>query len=1414
MTSTATAPATAWADLILHALEQPASRINGAKGSSLAKCLAEARTAFHRPLLLVAPDPEIAGDIFSDLKFYLGDNAPPPLFWPAWDILPFETDQPDVEIAHDQVAVLRACLDSERVRTQWIVTPITALLQPTLSPKIIGAGGLSVSAGTEVSPEAMTAHLVEGGLEPVSLVDAPGQFSRRGGILDVFPLLGDIPYRIEFFGDEIDTVRAFDTGTQQSGPPLTGKVTLVDVSRDNFRHIDGSHYSLLEYLPDDTAVVVWHPERITRVSGLYAGGFTGGPLFSFETVAEKLSSHTLAMVPDLENDPWPDPPWRQVDAPEEVDLAASGWERLSGGFDTAVNELSILVNKDVDLTIVCNNDGEEARLRKMLADKRPTLLEKAEIILGRLSRGFVHETDSGGIGYVSDHELFNRNSPVRVARKRFAGAPIADFAELREGDYVVHVANGIAKFEGIQTLETNGAEQDFLTLRFAEDARIYVPLSHIEMVQRYIGVGESKPQLSKLGSSAWSRKKAAVEKAVRDIAQDLLDTQAKRLSSQGIALPPDDRLIEEFDLSFPYDETPNQLSALEDIRHDQQSTAPMERLLCGDVGFGKTEMAVRAAFRAVNAGYQVAVLVPTTILAEQHYRTFSSRMADYPVSVECLSRFRSPSEQKRIAENVREGKVDVVIGTHRILSNDVEFKNLGLVVIDEEQKFGVESKERLKRFRADVDILTMTATPIPRTLHMSLLGLRDISNLTTAPRERHSVKTMVVRWSKDIVRRAILRELARGGQCFFLHNRVHNIDEMAAQLQHLVPEARFGVGHGQMAEGELLEVMSNFLDGKLDVLVCTTIIESGVDIPSVNTLFVNEADHFGLSELHQLRGRVGRYKHQAYAYFLVPEKRPISPEATKRLQALQEYTELGAGFRIAMRDLEIRGAGNLLGVEQSGHIHMIGFDLYCRLLERAVAAQKGETVPEDIEAELDLGTRAFIPPEYIPSEQQRIEFYRRLTRIRSVDELESTRRYTRDRYGPPPRPVDRCFDDQLLRIRMIAVGLVSIGRLDSALAAGFLDKSVRRGVMLLRHAGLKITPLRKNQWRVEVPGVDAGTEAGDHAAGMADKLLAVLEAGLDRGGDTDSDVTVEYGRSKYAKGRKAEAPLRFDEEADVPVDEQDSAAAESAVTADDDADQQPMDYFSSDMLDEDAKESAPSPRIAKRSSRITNAEPEERDEPDPDREAGQGGKKKKRIKGKSGAKSTSLRSALLAQREEAVAGGLGFAAHMPGTSKKPGIISLGIGKKPDASVKKPFKKAPAKAVKAGDDASDDAPPIKLKASPVRKPVYEPADPYGGVRVLGIEPYLSDGQVGVVIPETAFNPIRSEFMTLVVQSDPARSYYLPWVGMNATSRGRVVLKLQTAGWEAAKEVSEAYLGAGSAKLYDGPAPDGPPIESKE
>ncbi len=705
------------------------------------------------------------------------------------------------------------------------------------------------------------------------------------------------------------------------------------------------------------------------------------------------------------------------------------------------------------------------------------------------------------------------------------------------------------------------------------------------------------------------------------------------------------------------------------------------------------------------------------------------------MTVECLSRFRSPQEQKQIVENVREGRTDIIVGTHRLLSQDVSFKNLGLVVIDEEQKFGVESKERLKRFRADVDILTMTATPIPRTLHMSLLGLRDISNLTTPPRERHSVKTMVVRYADDVIRRAILRELSRGGQCFFLHNRVHNIDEMAARLQHLVPEARFAVGHGQMGEGELLEVMTRFLDGKLDVLVCTTIIESGVDIPKVNTLFVNDADHFGLSELHQLRGRVGRYRHQAYAYFMVPPKRPISPEAKKRLQALQEYSELGSGFRIAMRDLEIRGAGNLLGVEQSGHIHMIGFDLYCRLLEKAVSAEKGEKLEDDIEIELDLGTRAFIPTEYIPSEAQRIDFYRRLTRIRDMGSLEATRDYVKDRYGPPPAPVERCFADQEIRIRMLSVGITGIDRMDDALAVTFTDKAVKRGVMLTRHAGLKTTPLRKNQWRIEVPGIDKSYEPGIYAAGMADKILLILE-----------DKASKQPATRKSGRRKA-----------VVLDEGENEA---------------MPYFTSDMLDKILEEEKQAKAKARK-----QAEEEIAPTAKPDF-------KKPGGKGKSGSKARAAKVALK-KPDPSLPGGARKVPDMPSLASKPGIISLG-GKKP-AAPQPAQPKPPVKRVKA-KPAAEPRPAIEVVLeSGLDK------------KVLGVELHSAKKQIGVIVSDKAFNAPPFGAMTFTIGGESQQRFHLRCVGMTQASQGKNALTLQAADANEASRAAEAFLAAGEATV---------------
>ncbi|MBP5232783.1 MAG: transcription-repair coupling factor, partial [Planctomycetes bacterium] len=712
-------------------------------------------------------------------------------------------------------------------------------------------------------------------------------------------------------------------------------------------------------------------------------------------------------------------------------------------------------------------------------------------------------------------------APLRRTPRKRQSSPLAAFTDLAAGDYVVHVAHGIARYEGIENIDSNGTRQDFLRLRFADDACLYVPLSHIELVQRYIGGGNGAPPLSKLGGGSWQRKKNAAAAAARDIAQDLLRLQAARKSQAGVAMKPDGAMQKEFDASFPYQETPDQLAAIQDIKNDQEQAAPMDRLLCGDVGFGKTEVAMRAAFKAVENGMQVAVLVPTTILAEQHARTFKERMADYPVTIAGISRFTDEGRVRDTLRALREGRLDIIIGTHRLLSKDVEFKNLGLVVVDEEQRFGVEQKERLKRMRVCVDVLTMTATPIPRTLNLAMLGLRDISNLTTAPTERQAIRTEVVRYNDELIRRVILRELARGGQVYFLHNRVRTIGQMAEKLRKLVPEARFVVAHGQMEERDLYESMESFLNRRADVLVCTTIIETGVDIPTVNTLIVHEAEHFGLGQLHQLRGRVGRYKHKAYAYFLLPERRPANPDAQKRLRALEEYSELGAGFRLAMRDLEIRGTGNILGAEQSGHINVVGFELYCRLLEKSVAELKGEQTEDSEPVELDLGTMAYIAADYISVESQRIDFYRRLNGAADEAELNDLRAYLRDRYGPVPPEAEDLFADQKLRIHARGVRVNFFGRLGDALVVGFAAQAGNDEIAKLQVCGRKVTPFQERRWRVTLLEGESHVDA-------AWKVIDALNADIER-------VMADLGRRQAeaaaaAKNRAAGAAPACEEE--------------------------------------------------------------------------------------------------------------------------------------------------------------------------------------------------------------------------------------------------------------------------------------------
>jgi transcription-repair coupling factor (superfamily II helicase) len=657
---------------------------------------------------------------------------------------------------------------------------------------------------------------------------------------------------------------------------------------------------------------------------------------------------------------------------------------------------------------------------------------------------------------VSAAELFQRQDLARTTRRRQARA-IDSFLELREGDLVVHVAHGIGRYRGLRLLEKDGRAEEHLELEYNGGTKIYVPAARIELVQKYVGGKGARVVLANIGGKAWVKQKEAAEKAVTDLAAEMIELQAARDSRPGIAFPSDTEWQREFDAAFPYQETPDQLTSIDDIKRDMQAPKPMDRLLCGDVGFGKTELAIRAAFKAIDAGYQVAVLVPTTVLAEQHRRTFSARMAEFPFQIDALSRFCTGKEQREIIGRAAAGKLDVLIGTHRMASQDVTFANLGLLIIDEEQRFGVEVKERLKALRSTVDVLTMTATPIPRTLHMSLLGVRAISNLETPPSDRLAVETRVTRFSDELIKHAIMRELNRGGQIYFVHNRINDIHAVAARLSAITPEARIDVGHGQMPEHQLEDVMLRFVRGETDILLSTTIVESGLDIPNANTMFIDDADRYGLADLHQLRGRVGRYKHRAYCYLLVDENRHLSPEAARRLRAIEEFSQMGAGFALAMRDLELRGAGNILGTQQSGHIAMVGYEMYCALLERAVRQQKKLAPRESVDVNIDLPGEAYLPRDYVPDMRSKIDLYRRLARLTSEATLDDFASELSDRFGPPPPVVGHLLELARLRIWAHASGVHEIRLEDRFAVLGYtsrekINRLVKRSQNRLRVA--------------------------------------------------------------------------------------------------------------------------------------------------------------------------------------------------------------------------------------------------------------------------------------------------------------------------------------------------------------------------
>ncbi len=986
----------------------PAVVASGLWGSSVAAVTAAVERELRRPILLVCGHVDEADDLADDLQLFHGRR---PDVLPALELSGTLGQVSEEQASNRLAAVERWAVGSKGDAPALLVAPIQALMQSVPSRQQLAQMTRTVRVGETLEPEKLIVWLAEHGYNRLEQVEVPGDFAVRGGIVDIY-IPGDfeqapdqvgLTVRIDFFDDQVESIRQFDLDSLGSRDPVES-VRLVDLKGQLPETGESTHF--FTYLPQDAIVVLWAPleiaeqarsyfDRLPEVKGIY-------PL---DAVLRHASRFARLELSQFEQGAVSVPTLVGREAPA-FRLPVGSLQKFETEAPKAIKELAELAATH-EITVLCENVGEYQRFCELLDQNAPGLRQQIEIPIGYVHRGFVWDESDGKpsrpLAILGHHELFHRYEMRRRVKKVIASRPVDSFLDLKVGDYVVHVAHGIAKFTGIQTIAKDGRSEEYLTLRFADNAALHVPASRINLIQKYIGGFHGHPRLSRLGSGAWEKEKAKVSEAVMDMAAELLDIQAARNAEIGVSYPADTEWQKEFDTEFPYEPTPDQTTGDQEIKADMQKARPMDRLLCGDVGYGKTELAMRAAFKAMEYGKQVAVLVPTTVLAEQHYRSFRERMVNYPFAVESISRFKTGKQQKEIIKRLEQGKIDVLIGTHRILSKDVRFTDLGLVIVDEEQRFGVTHKERLKQMRTMVDVLTMSATPIPRTLHMSLLGLRDISSLTTAPQDRRSVVTEVIPFDRQRIKTAILRELNRDGQIYFVHNRVYNIQEIADEIHQLVPDARIIIGHGQMHEHELEKVMLQFIRHDADILVCTTIIESGLDIPNANTIFINHADRFGLSELHQLRGRVGRWKHRAYCYLLLPPDRPVTPVAAKRLKAIEEYSHLGAGFKIAMRDLEIRGAGNILGPEQSGHIATVGYEMYCQLLEDATRQLKNEPKPSRPDAHVDVGLSAFIPKAYIPGDRQRMDAYRRLSRCSSMEMVQELTADLKDAYGEPPR---------------------------------------------------------------------------------------------------------------------------------------------------------------------------------------------------------------------------------------------------------------------------------------------------------------------------------------------------------------------------------------------------------------------------
>lgn len=1022
--------------------------IDGAWGSSCALATAAIASEAPRQVLIVLPRISDVDDFAADLQSLL----PNPLaVFPSWESLPKDRSVSDPIYG----ARLRLVQELEGpTPPSVIVTSLAALLHPVPSRSSVNAGTRTIRLGQTLETEEFLAWLIERGFERTPTIERAGEFSIHGGIIDIFTPEALDPVRIELFGNEVDSIRTFDVETQRKVDTLdettitaigtaertTPSSTSGEMSRRK-KQSDSDHESaemssparstgrtsgsiqsdegecFVDRLPSGAWIVLSELHDLVEEGRHYLQRLDDPQgLYRTETVMSRVTLRPSVTLSALMGS----------SAETTCHLQVESLERLTGPKTEVLKELAGIIGRDESVVIACHNEGERQRLAELFPQIIPDLVPRISLCLGTVTRGYRLVAEQ--VVVISDNELFDRVEVHRTAtrKKRLETRAIESFLDLKEGDLVVHLTHGIGRFCGMQVLDREGGQEEHLVLEYRDRVKIFVPASLINLVQKYVGATKSRPTLSKVGGTAWANSKKKVATAVADMASDMLKLQAQRELIPGISYPPDTRLQQEFEAAFPYTETDDQVHAIRDAKVDLELARPMDRLICGDVGFGKTEVAIRAAFKVVDAGRQVAILVPTTVLAEQHFRTFCNRLAEFPITVEVLSRFRSKNEQKVILEKMAAGKVDIVIGTHRLVQPDVKFHDLGLLVIDEEQRFGVGHKEMLKRLRLAVDVLTLSATPIPRTLHLSLLGIRDISNLTTPPQDRMAIETRIVRWDRELIRQAVMREMNRGGQVYFVHSRVMDIKSLARQIQSIVPEARIAIVHGQMGEHELEQNMYEFVKGQADILVATTIIESGLDIPTANTMFINEANKYGLADMHQLRGRVGRHKNRAYCYLILDEGRTLSSVAARRLKAIEEFSELGAGFKIAMRDLEIRGAGNILGTEQSGHISTVGYELYCHLLENAVRRQKEMPERELPHVDVDLAVTAFLPNDYVPPGRQKIDVYRRLSAAATSEELAEVAGEIRDRFGPLPPEALQLIEIKELQLYAFAWGITSI----------------------------------------------------------------------------------------------------------------------------------------------------------------------------------------------------------------------------------------------------------------------------------------------------------------------------------------------------------------------------------------------------